>query len=100
MRHALIATAVVLAMLVFAAAAPAKVTKFTFNDVTYSDGTTGEIEASVKNTNNTHLTYCGYFSDDYRESLGYYQESSETPASTDPDEVRAFCVEHFDERFQ
>ena len=100
MRHALVSFAVVVAMLVFAAAAPAKVTKFTFNDVTYPDGTTGEIEASVKNTNKSHLTYCGYFSDDYAESLGYYQERTTTPASTDPEQVKAFCLEHFDERFQ
>jgi hypothetical protein len=96
----LISMSVVIAMLVFATGAPAKVTKFTFSDVTYSDGTTGEIEASVKNTNKSHLTYCGYFSDDYQESLGYYQDFSETTASTDPEQVKAFCLEHFDERFQ
>jgi len=100
MRQLLISMGVVVAMLVFAAGAPAKATKFTFNDVTYPDGTTGEIEASVKNTNKSHLTYCGNFSDDYAESLGYYQEQAETTASTDPEQVRAFCLEHFDERFQ
>jgi hypothetical protein len=100
-RQLLLIAALVLAVaLVLAAPAAAKVTKFTFNDVTYPDGTTGEIEASVKNTNQSHLTYCGYFSDDYRESLGYYQEFSETTASTNPEEVKAFCLESFDERFQ
>ena len=100
MRQLLVVAVMLAAALVLAAAAAAEVTKFTFQDVTYSDGTTGEIEASVKNTNKSHLTYCGYFSDDYRESLGYYQEFSETTASTDPDVVRAFCLENFDERFQ
>lgn len=85
---------------VCAVPAAAKVTKFTFNDVMYPDGTTGEIEASVKSTNKSHLTYCGYFSDDYQESLGYYEEFSEATASTDPGEVESFCLESFDERFQ
>lgn len=50
-RAVVVLTLAVVAMLVVAAAAPAKTTKFTFSDVTYPDGTTGEIEASVKNTN-------------------------------------------------
>lgn len=98
MRHLLAFLLLVVAMLVFASAAPAKNEKFTFADVTYPDGTTGEIEAAVKTTNKTEQTACTYFTDDYRAALGYYLERAET-ASTDPDEVLAFCLEHFDERF-
>jgi hypothetical protein len=100
MTRILVFTAAMVAMLVFAAAATANVTKFTFSDVTYADATTGEIEASVKNTTKSHLTYCGYFTDDYRESLGYYQAFSETTASTDPGVVEQFCLDHFDDRWQ
>jgi hypothetical protein len=62
----LIATIALLSALVLTASAFAGVTKFTLSDVTYPDGTTGEIEAGVKDTNKSDLTNCAYFSDDYR----------------------------------
>jgi hypothetical protein len=75
----------------------AKVTKYTFNDVDI-DETIVEIEAGVKTTNKGDFSNCSYFSDDYQESLGYYQEA--VFAGDTADEVLAFCVENFDERTQ
>ena len=75
-------------------------TKFTFNDVTHPDGTTGEITASVKNTNTSHLWYCGYFSDDFQQSLGYFEEFSDTQIEADAAAVEQFCLANFDEREQ
>ena len=65
-------------------------------DVTFSDGTTGEIEAGSKIVQSGVLTSCSYYSDDYRDYLGYYEDN--TFASTDADEVRAFCLDHFADR--
>jgi hypothetical protein len=57
------------------ASALAGVTKYTFNDVTYPDGTTGEIEAGVRDTKKSDHTNCTYFSDDYRQALGYHADA-------------------------
>jgi hypothetical protein len=67
------------------------------NDVTYPDRTTGEIEATVKDTNKNDLTTCSYFSDDYQASLGYY---SDEVVFADPAAVLEFCLDNFDERHQ
>ena len=93
----LVGTIALLFALVLTASAFAGVTKYTFNDVTYPDGTTGEIEAGVKDTNKSDLTNCTYFSDDYREALGYY---ADPVVFTTAEEVRQFCLDHFDERQQ
>ncbi len=68
--------------------------KFTFNDVTFSDGTVGELEASSKVKKN--FTTCSYFSDDYEAYLGYFQSAEF--ASEDAEEVLAFCLEHYEDR--
>lgn len=71
--------------------------KATANDVTFSNGTTGELEVGSKITgNDSSYTTCSYFSDDYTESLGYF-ESAEF-ASTDSDAVITFCLQHFEDR--
>ena len=90
----------IVATLVITAAAQAKATKFTFNDVTYPNGTTGEITASVENTNKSHVWYCGYFGDDFQESLGYYEQFSDTQIEADAAAVEQFCLAHFDQREQ
>lgn len=73
--------------------------KFTFNDVELPNGQIGEIEADVKlHKNKDDSVTCTYFTDDYRESLGYYFQFIE-PAPLDPDAVREFCLDNFDERF-
>jgi hypothetical protein len=41
--------------------------------------------------------YCGYFTDDYRESLGYYFDDSPVAAPTESD-VLDFCLEEFPNR--
>jgi hypothetical protein len=93
----LVGTIVLLSALVLTASALAGVTKYTFNEVTYPDGTTGEIEAGVKDTNRSDLTNCSYFSDDYQQALGYYADAV---VFTTAEEVRQFCLDHFDERWQ
>jgi hypothetical protein len=81
--------------------ASAKVTKYTFSDVvlTDADGTqiTGEIEASVKDVNKRTTMYCGYFTDDYMESLGYYFDDSPVAEPTESD-LLDFCLEEFPNR--
>jgi hypothetical protein len=93
----LVGTIALLSTLVLTASALAGVTKCTFNDVTYPDGITGEIEAGVKDTNRSDLTNCTYFSDDYRQALGYYADAV---VFTTAEEVRQFCLDHFSERWQ
>jgi hypothetical protein len=90
---ALFLVAFVLA-LALAATAAAKVTKYTFRDVTFPDQTTGIIYAGVKETNRSNLTACNYFSDT-GQSLGYYADSF---TSDIPAEVEQFCLANFDER--
>lgn len=81
-----------------AAPASAKTVKYTFNDVQLPDGQTGEIEATVKDQKNkADSVYCGYFSDDYAESLGYYYDTVEV-APADADAVLEWCLDEFDER--
>ena len=96
------ALAAVLAASLGAGLATAKVTKYTFNDVTLTDGDgsqiTGEIEASVKDVRKQTSIYCGYFSDDYQESLGYYFDESPVADPTESD-VLDFCLEEFPNRF-
>ena len=83
--------------LVLSPSAAAKVQKYTFDPVTYPDGSTGVIEASVKTTNKSDLSYCGYFTDDYMESLGYYQ--AQGFATDDPDVLLQWCLDHFEDRW-
>lgn len=91
---------------VFATAVHAATTKYTFNDVEVEtdQGTIiVEIEATVKTRKNKdNFVQCTYFSDDYEESLGYYSEhiadDDETPDTAE--DVRAFCVDNFENRTQ
>jgi hypothetical protein len=89
----LLLVAFVLALTV-AASAAAAVTKYTFRNVTFSDGTTGVIYAGVKVTNKSTLTACDYHSSTGA-SLGYYADSF---ASDDPAAVQQFCLDNFAER--
>jgi hypothetical protein len=78
--------------------ASAKVEKYTFTDVVLTDAdgtqTTGEIEASVKDVKTRTTMYCGYFTDDYAESLGYYFDDSPVADPTESD-VLDFCLDRF-----
>lgn len=95
-----IATIALTAALALALSAPGAnaAEKFTFADVELPDGQTGEIEASVKtHKHKDDSVYCGYFTDDYQDSLGYSFTVVE-PAPTEADAVREFCLDAFDER--
>lgn len=83
--------------LAFATTAYAGVTKYTFNDVDI-DATIVEIEASVKTVKKGDYSTCSYYSDDYIDYLGYYED--DVLAGETAEEVLAFCVDHFDERTQ
>jgi hypothetical protein len=89
---------VVLLVGTLALPAYAPVEKFSFDDVTLPDGQIGEIEASVKVLKNKDDSInCSYYTDDYRESLGYYFDFVE-PAPLDSQSVLDFCLDNFDER--
>jgi hypothetical protein len=101
--HALlIASLVAVVAAVIAGPASAMATTYTFNDVTFTDADgsqiTGESEASVKDVRSGTSIYCGYFSDDYRESLGYYFDASPVADPTES-EVLDFCLEEFPHRW-
>lgn len=85
-----------LILLTFALATVAQAanTKYTFNDVVI-DGEIVEIEAGVKTTKKSDFSNCSYFTDDYIDYLGYYEEA--VSAGDTADEVLDFCVSHFDE---
>lgn len=99
MRRFLTALATMLGVVAFLApSASATNLKFTFEDVVLPDGQVGEIQAGVKlSKNKADSVYCGYFTDNYGASLGYYFDFYE-PAPTDPDAVLAICLAEFDER--
>lgn len=99
MRRPLIAAATACAALVLAAPTAHASTKYEFHDVTFSDGQTGTIYASIKTMKKKpDNVYCGYQDSDH-ESLGYYLEFVE-PAPTSPETVRNFCLEHYGARVQ
>jgi hypothetical protein len=75
--------------------AVAGVTKATFSNVVFSDGTVGTIYAGSKITNKAMFTECDY-QDNHGQYLGMFQSSAF--ASTDPDALQTFCEAHFAER--
>ena len=87
-------------VLPFAGVAQAKVEKFTFTNVTVIDSNGAEqlvtIEAGVKENNKGEFTNCDYYSPDYQDFLGYYQEAV-SPGFNGGD-VLDFCVNHFADR--
>lgn len=87
----------VLALLVPTVAVSAKTNKFTFDNVTFSDGTMGVITASTKQTGNGSVfTDCDYYSSNFITYLGQYQDS--TFFSSDPGAVEQFCLDHYADR--
>lgn len=96
-KVAFLALALALVAFVLPGSAQAKNTKYTFNDVMIGEEVV-EIEAGVKETNKADYSNCNYYTDDYIEFLGYYQEA--VSAGDTADEVLAFCVENFDNRTQ
>ncbi len=79
--------------------ATAGTAKFTFNPVTFSDGTTGVITVSSKTTGNgSRFTTCDYYSADFMTFLGQYEDA--TFASANPDELKSFCLMHVGDRVQ
>ncbi len=87
-----------LALALFTGGASAAVTKYTFDGVTFSDGTAGVVEASVKTTSKSHVTVCNYYSTGHVDFLGYYQDYNGAFTSTDPGAVEQFCLDHYAER--
>ena len=97
-RMLLLAATVLCAVGLAIPTAHASTVKFEFENVTFPDGTTGFIYASVKtHKSKSDSVTCTYQSSD-RQSLGYYLEFVE-PAPSDPDAVLDICLESFDERW-
>lgn len=96
----LVTTITATALLIMALALPgiASTQKFSFNDVTFPNGQAGEIEATLKlQKNKDDSVYCGYFSADYQDSLGYYFQFVDSPP-LDASSVQEFCLNHFNDR--
>lgn len=98
MRRILMVAGTVLFAFGLAAPAHASSEKFTFEDVTFPDGTTGIIYANVKtHKSKSDSVTCAYQTSDHQ-SLGYYLEFVE-PAPSDEGGVLQICLESFDERW-
>lgn len=78
------------------------VVKFTFEDVTLVDGAlvveNAVVEAASRDKKNPKQdwTQCDYFTEGWGEHLGAFATGDF--ASTDADELRAFCLAHFPDR--
>jgi len=101
-RAAMVLAVVVAATLALSGVALAKTFKFTFEDVTLTDGDfvveNGVIEAATKETKKSVFTNCNYYTEDYQEYLGQFQ--SEEFFSDDNGEVEDFCVNNFENRVE
>ena len=91
-----IIAATVLGMILLGAAFAANTFKFTFPDVTYSDGRQGTITASVKTTKNGTVTVVDFYSSPNDKFLGEFQGTDNT--STDAVVVREYALSHFADR--
>jgi hypothetical protein len=82
-----------------ASAAAAQPTKFVFNDVTYSDGTVGELQATTKVSKSGTYIMCSYYSDNYVTYLGYYESNSfSSDEASSASAVEQFCLDHYADR--
>ena len=86
----------VLALLLIGAALAANVYKFTFADMTYSDGRVGTITVSIKAGKNGNVTVCDYYSSPNDLFLGEFQGTDNT--STDAVIIRDYALAHFGDR--
>ena len=91
----IIATSV-LGLVLVASAFAANVFKFTFSDVTYSDGRNGTITVSVKTTKSGTITVADFYSSPNDKFLGEFQGTDNT--STDAVVVRDYALSHFVDR--
>jgi hypothetical protein len=85
-----------LALLIPTSVASAKTFKFTFDPVTFSDGTQGVIEAGTKEVNKGDFTVCDYYTTGYLDYLGQYQNA--TFFSSDASTLENFCLAHYADR--
>jgi hypothetical protein len=77
-------------------AAKATVQKFTFTNVTFSDGVVGDIQAGSKHNNKSDFTVCDYFTPGGVDYLGQFQ--SDNFSSSNRTEVQSFCLDHYVDR--
>jgi hypothetical protein len=93
----LVVAILVLALLVPTFAVSAKTLKFTFTNVTFSDGTQGVIEAGTKQVGSgSTYTVCDYYTSGYETYLGQYQDANFF--SSDAATVEQFCLDHYADR--
>ena len=93
----LITLSVIMASLLVTSVVFAAKTKYAFSDVEIDEQIV-EIEASVKNNKKNDFSTCSYYSDDYEEFLGQYQEA--VVAGENSSDVKDFCVDNFENRSQ
>lgn len=93
----LITVSMIMVSLLATSAVFAAKTKYEFSDVEIN-GQIVEIEASVKQNKKNEFSTCSYYSDNYEEFLGQYQEAI-VAGETSP-EIKDFCLENFDNRSQ
>ena len=92
--------AAVLALALSQTALAANVVKYTFTDQTLGDvTTTGTIHASIKTTKNGNVAVCDYYNEPNEQYLGQFEDiDASISIDTSPDQVRDYCVSHFDQR--
>ena len=86
----------VLGLVILASAFAANTFKFTFPDVTYSDGRNGTMTVSIKTTKSGTMTVVDYYSSPNDKFLGEFQGTDNT--STDAVIVRDYALSHFADR--
>lgn len=88
----------------YASGGEKNVVKFTFEDVTLTDGDlvveNGVIEAAVRDhkKDKNDWTNCSYYTEDWAGSLGSFGVGALPEAGTGAEAVENFCTEHFSDR--
>lgn len=90
----------IMSMFAFGSALAADTFKYTFTPLTYSDGTTGTIRASVKSTRKSTVTVCEYsdLNDRYKGEYQTVDPNEFDARNATAEQVKQFCLQQYAER--